>query len=344
MPLRVLAGLEGVIDSLLLTVFAALLTCSWLRFFECRRSGMPTRRVGPYQIPKYCVLSYAPRTVSNERDLAISCALKAHPRVAECFLSLRSAARLVLLVERGHVIEPNFGFLLGAAQAEVVRMPNKGYMGLFHNRWSWMLDYLRVHIAEYDRVLWFDSFDVFFQSDPFGVINPANVTLFTEGVLIRGCRINSLWLRNCFGRRVVRQIAHQPVLNGGVVAGQARPFLKFLEVFIPKPKDWVHCPISQNHLNYLAHTGAFTRAVLGYVIRGCDAVAHLHWCRAYWGTFRVAGKTYLSKIYNGKPPPILHANGRAKKQFFNLIQRCAVWITDHVGPEAVSRDLDPLDI
>jgi hypothetical protein len=332
---------------MLVGLLEAFLICLLFRLFGRSGDRIPTWCVFfqyRNRIPKYCVLPYPPRTVSNERDLAVSCTIRFHPRVAECFLSLRSAgcvARIVLLVEPGHVIEPSFRYLLATARAEVVAMPGTGYKSVFHNRWSWVLDYLRDHVAEYDRVLWFDSFDVFFQGDPFDVINPVNVTLFTEGVLIGRCPINSWWLKGCFGESLVRSVADKPLLNGGVAAGPAGPFLKFLSIFIRKPEDWVNCSICQIHLNYLAHTGAFRRAGVGYVIRGCDAAAHLHWCPADWQPFYVNRKMYVSKLHRGKPPPIVHANGRAKKQIFNLIERCAVWITDHAGPGAVSRDDDP---
>lgn len=111
---------------------------------------------------------------STKRDVVLAAALNSIDR-AEIFLrTLRmtgSRCRVILFLDSKQSIEPHFLRFFKSCEIEPVYVDNQNNKILIEGskmtRYYYYHQWLSKHIDEVDRVLHSDTFDVFFQSDPF---------------------------------------------------------------------------------------------------------------------------------------------------------------------------------
>jgi hypothetical protein len=130
----------------------------------------------------------------------------------------------------------------------------------YSSRFLQYLDFLRNQGAQYDKVMLTDVRDVCFQADPFARIPSDQLWMFQEqGPATLGTEPrNRRWVEAAFGKKVLRQIAHQHILCAGITIGSFRNILGYLEVMEPEllSRTPVYIPDQGIH-NALAYTGAF---------------------------------------------------------------------------------------
>jgi len=149
-------------------------------------------------------------------------------------------------------------------------------------RFEYELEWLEQHINEVDRVFHTDSFDVFFQGDPFSnhILND-DLTFVVEPHVIRSCGWNTDWLRRCYNDTIMTQMRHQYIICSGSIAGGTVPYIKLLKLMI-STQEWDKCwgkSMDQPILNVLVWLGAVDQAGIKYHFAGCDSGFYtVQWC------------------------------------------------------------------
>ncbi len=97
-------------------------------------------------------------------------------------------------------------------------------------RYKIFLDFLKD--KKYDKILFCDSRDVYFQSNPFKYIYKGSINFFLEDKKINECRFNSEWIAKTYGEKVLKQISHNTISCGGTILAKQDSMKKFLELMI----------------------------------------------------------------------------------------------------------------
>ena len=142
---------------------------------------------------------------------------------------------------------------------ELRREIDKLIVHTYSSRFVQYLDFLRHQSALYDKVMLTDVRDVFFQSDPFARIPDNQLWMFQEeGPHTLGSEgRNRRWVEATFGKKVLRQIAHNHILCAGITIGGFKNILGYLEAMEPEllSRSPVYIPDQAIH-NVMAYTGA----------------------------------------------------------------------------------------
>lgn len=145
-------------------------------------------------------------------------------------------------------------------------------------------DYLDHAGKQFDRILHSDSFDVFFQSDPF-TDNIRNDRLYftMEDRKIKNCPFNSRWIRQSYNESVLRALGNFTISCSGTIIGGYDQFMRYLVTMITHEpflaNGGTRLDPDQAYHNYLLHTGAFERAGVRAEYMGCNSpVLSMHYC------------------------------------------------------------------
>jgi hypothetical protein len=220
---------------------------------------------------------------STSRDLFVTSVFQRHTNLDLNFLSLRSTGtpgRILLLAEEGHFFEPEFSGLLALLEVEVAVFP---FVAGFHPdvyRSEWLLQYLEKRVGEFDRVFYFDAFDVFFQRDPFDrLVMADHMTFVSEGLKLREQHNNMEMIAGCFGKEAAISAGPNPLICSGTVAGDARVYVEYLKVLTGNLTRWHGCPTDQQQINHLVWNGGLTEAGIKFQVLGCDGpVNSMYFC------------------------------------------------------------------
>jgi len=143
---------------------------------------------------------------------------------------------------------------------ELRREVNKLVINTHSSRFLQYVDFLKNQGVEYDKIMLTDVRDVCFQADPFARIPADQLWMFQEqGPETLGSQPrNRRWVEATFGRKVLRQIAHQPIICSGVTIGGAANILGYLDAMEPEliKRTPIYIPDQGIH-NAMAYTGAF---------------------------------------------------------------------------------------
>lgn len=143
---------------------------------------------------------------------------------------------------------------------ELQREVNKLVVHTYGSRFVQYLDFLKNREANYAKVMLTDVRDVYFQADPFNRIPDNQLWMFQEHgpALLGKEKRNRKWIEATFGKRVLEQIAHQPVICAGITLGGFQNVLGYLGTMEPEVlrRTPVYIPDQGIH-NALAYTGAF---------------------------------------------------------------------------------------
>lgn len=136
--------------------------------------------------------------------------------------------------------------------------------------------------TKFNRVLHADSFDVFFQKDPFTDEILNDRLYFTmEDILIQNSSWNSGWLTRAYNESVANSLANYNVSCSGTLIGGYSQFIKYLEVLLHHQPFWLNGrhSLDQAYHNYLLHTSAFKKAGIKEEFMGCNSpIITLHYC------------------------------------------------------------------
>lgn len=99
------------------------------------------------------------------------------------------------------------------------------------SRFFRFLEFLLALPDEYDRVFISDTRDVVFQEDPFAFDDGAALNFFMESPTqtIGSCKFNSSWIKNCFGRTVLRELRDKQISCVGTVLGNPQEIIKHFQ-------------------------------------------------------------------------------------------------------------------
>ena len=134
-------------------------------------------------------------------------------------------------------------------------------------RYSFFLEIL--HEKTYKNILFCDSRDVYFQSNPFDYPYKGSVNYFLEDKKIKDCPYNSSWLIKTYGYKIYNSLSNNIISCGGTILGNQEGIKKFLSLMIQeiskhKYKRRLKYALTfrrdpggrgsdQSHGNYIAH-------------------------------------------------------------------------------------------
>jgi len=125
----------------------------------------------------------------------------------------------------------------------------------FELYWAWSLSY-----SADSRIFLLDARDVYFQSNPFVLLDTrmnTSLHVFEEwgGRTIQEDRLNSLWVRSARGKEWLATIGDQHVINSGTTVGGKPAIEMYLRAMVAQWDDTL-CTIYgcyQGHVNFLIH-------------------------------------------------------------------------------------------
>lgn len=138
---------------------------------------------------------------------------------------------------------------------------------------------------QFYRIFHSDSFDVFFQSDPFTEqIYPDSLYFIMEDILIKDSTWNTGWLKRAYNSTISEQFGNFTVSCSGTVIGGADQFKRYLNTLLSHQEFWKNGrhSLDQAYHNYLLHSGEFERAGIKRKEFGCNSpFLTLHYCSRY---------------------------------------------------------------
>jgi hypothetical protein len=188
----------------------------------------------------------------------------------------------------------------------------------------WIAD----NLPALDRVMHCDSYDVFFQGDPFQPIVPFDkILLVKEDMQILMCDWNSKWLMECYGKVVWEHIKQNNVICTGIIAGSASEYLRLVTYMRRRP-EWRVCwdnSKDQPVLNYLLWTGAFALHGFNFTFTGCfNGIFTMHWCQGYGSTSLNLNDRRSVVTPKGDVPFVLHQYNRYQQMIDYLLRQCGM--------------------
>jgi len=151
-------------------------------------------------------------------------------------------------------------------------------------RYKIFLEFLKK--TSYKNIFFCDSRDIYFQSDPFKYEYSPTINFFSEGKLIKDCKVNSNWIDKTYGKIILDEFKDKEIICFGTILANHENMLKYLKEMNYMVKKYPY----KKRLKYLL---TFRRDKKG---RGCD--------QAY-GTYLVY-KNYFKnfKIHSNSCGPV----------------------------------------
>ena len=280
----------------------------------------------------FCDFNSSTHSRSSLRDVVFLFATSFAPGLELCIRSLRSTGagcRIVLFLSPGFPETPEFLNLIEGASVELVRNCDSGpnrplvpHMLRFEYERKW----LRSHDGEVNRIFHTDSFDVFFQGDPFaGYISDNSLQFVVEPHQIRSCGWNLAWMNACYGQEMGKEMRNKFIICSGSISGDAHAYEKLLDLMISQ-REWKKCwdpSMDQPILNYLVWSGAVRRRGIKYKFTGCDdGFFTVQWC--------VLDRQEKMNEYgqliseHGSVPSYIHQYNRLQSLSDNLYDKCGM--------------------
>jgi hypothetical protein len=136
----------------------------------------------------------------------------------------------VLLTTRAAEHESFFAHLAGRVEFVSIQFPDADMPILAMKRFDFYLDFLLQSGASQSctNVMYTDTYDVFFQGDPFDSHRYSDVLTFTTESKHIGEDIwNAQWIYNCYGLDTLLLLHNKTIANGGVTFGPYKSMLTY---------------------------------------------------------------------------------------------------------------------
>jgi hypothetical protein len=254
-----------------------------LLFFGLRRPPGPSPPVADCALCANLAPSHGD---SSPRDLVISGIFGAEERVDRFVRTLRasgSEAAIVLITNRS--VEPSIASDYRKCGAEFFVMNTSRATDHFYPhslRYIGYRQFLSATDRVFDRIFHTDSFDVFFQSDPFTrSIRRDRLYFVLERPTIGDSEWNTGWLIRAYNESISKALANFTVSCSGTVLGGAAQFRMYLDTLLGHEPFWRNGrhTLDQAYHNFLLHTGEFERAGARPELLGCDSqILTMHYC------------------------------------------------------------------
>ncbi|EAX97164.1 hypothetical protein TVAG_116820 [Trichomonas vaginalis G3] len=273
---------------------------------------------------KHCNAKLSTKSYSNDRDVVIAVGLK-HPQDGLPNLrSLRSTgckARVVLITEKNisdefreefrkcgitiaylpFIDEMNFSI----AQAQTFRFPA-------------MHDFLDHYSKRFDRVMYFDLFDTFFQKDPFYGITKNALYISPERNNHTNSKISEVWTYSLEGLNFHRLYpGNNEIYCSGVFAGKMKAMKKVVDMNAAIiGRQWKHIAADQAILNWMIYDNVLNEV-------GVKTIPHYEFASLCWTLLLYNGE--YGKIRYHKEtftPAVLHQINRNRMLFDKIKNLC----------------------
>jgi hypothetical protein len=273
-------------------------------------------------------LSHPPRSTS--RDVIMFYASHYQPGLHLTLSSLvatGTSCHIVVFTSSFFGPPPEFDILIKRARIELIlncdSKDNRSLVGHML-RYEYESEWLHSHLREIDRVIHCDSYDVFFQGDPFQNLVPHDrILLIRENLLISSCDWNSHWLKRCYGNDTWYLIRDYNVICTGLISGNAKEYLRLINVMMEQ-SQWKSCWESskdQPIFNYLHWMGIFEAQGFQFEYTDCwQGVFTMHWCLEQKPVKFNEDNLFVTP--RGDRPFILHQYNRYQKMINNLAKKC----------------------
>ena len=97
-------------------------------------------------------------------------------------------------------------------------------------RYNYFLKILKE--AKYKQVLFCDSRDIYFQSNPFNYNFKGSINFFLEDRKIKECPHNINWFLKTYGKKTLDELSENIISCGGTILGNHHSMEKFIEIMI----------------------------------------------------------------------------------------------------------------
>jgi hypothetical protein len=255
-----------------------------LVFFPFRRPSDPS--TSPFPDCEPCANLEPSHGDSSPKDLVIAAVFGGEERVSRFIRTLRSSgcqASVVFITNRS--VQPSIASDYRKCGAEFFLMNTSVATDHFYPhslRYIGYRQYLSATDRVFDRIFHTDSFDVFFQSDPFThSIRREKLYFVLERPTIRDSEWNTGWLIRAYNESISKALANFTVSCSGTVLGGADQFRIYLDTLLGHEPFWQNGrhSLDQAYHNFLLHTGEFERAGIRPEFLGCDSqILTMHYC------------------------------------------------------------------
>jgi len=105
-------------------------------------------------------------------------------------------------------------------------------------RYKFFYEYI-LEKKNFSKVLFCDSRDIYFQSNPFNYNYKASINFFLEDQIFKNCEYNSDWAKRTFGENIYQFLSNKTISCGGTVLAtneSMKVFLSLMDNLITKYK------------------------------------------------------------------------------------------------------------
>lgn len=186
-------------------------------------------------------------------------------------------------------------------------------------------EFLDKYKNNFNRILHADSFDVFYQSDPFTEeIKPQNLYFVMERPLIGNSSWNSGWLERAYNESVSKQLSDFQVSCSGTIIGGSEQFMIWLNTLVSHEPFWANGrhSLDQAYHNYLLHTGTFEKNGVHPEYLDCNShILTMHYCSKGYGILVKNNLVYCPD--NETIPSIVHQYNLFEEAHKSLRKVCS---------------------
>ncbi|OHS96194.1 hypothetical protein TRFO_10126 [Tritrichomonas foetus] len=276
-----------------------------------------------------CVPFAQKKTFSTKRDLTITASFYGEKHLPLTLFSIRQSgcmATIVVLTNKEMKFSAFTTKLMNCLSVRVIGAHISDWLKKHHTdfiRDMFVCNFAKLYRNEFDRIFFFDAFDVFFEHDPFEYFEDDHIFFFRESMVpIRKDRWNKLWINSCYGDETLKRLGNNLIVCSGTVAGSINMFIKFYEL-IQKQESWNRCGADQGQINYAIYSGLLDRNNISYVL--FDQAGPVH-------TLVLGTKHYKHYFNNSKylyvtnakdeVAAVLHQHKKVKPVMIGLYNRC----------------------
>jgi hypothetical protein len=193
-------------------------------------------------------------------------------------------------------------------------------------RYEYEAAWIAANEDSVDRIMHSDSYDVFFQGDPFRDFVPYDhIRLVKEDQEIFMCDWNSQWIKECYDNDTWYEIRDHNVICTGIMMGNASQYLRLIRFFMKRP-EWRRCwdnSKDQPIFNFLHWMGIFEAHDFVFSYTNCfHGVFTMHWCQGE-RPVKWTGENLLVTP-RGDVPFLLHQYNRFQPAIDALTAKCGV--------------------
>jgi hypothetical protein len=102
---------------------------------------------------------------------------------------------------------------------------------------------IKHNILDYEKYLFTDSTDVYFQTNPFEILQDNKVHLTLENNFYGSCSTNDTWILVGWGQEKLHTLLQKKIVNAGVLLANKNNILIFLKHFA---QEMIHCLTRHN--------------------------------------------------------------------------------------------------